>query len=126
MNTVEKYCTHCKKAGHGRKECWTLHGCSEKIQERQQKPINNKKITTALVKRRKKRNDSDSSFSSSEEEEEVSRIKTSRPAREYKVTQTHENSRANTTLDLVTLPIQEAKREKNQLLVGYRSDSNLN
>jgi len=30
INTVKKYCTHCKKAGHGRKECWTLHGRPEK------------------------------------------------------------------------------------------------
>jgi len=123
MNTVEKYCTHCKKAGHRWKDCWTLHGRPEKIQERQQRPNNNSKKpqehTTALVKRRKKRHDnSDSSFSSSEEEEEeVTRTKTSRPARECKVTQVHRNSRANIGLDLMTLPIQEAKREKTSFLL---------
>jgi len=51
------------------------------------------------------------------EEKEVSRTKTSQPAREYKVTQIHGNSRANTSLDLVTLTTQEAKREKTSFLL---------
>jgi len=98
MNTVKKYYTH-------RKECWTLHGRLEKMQGRQQRPNNIKKPqehTTTLVNRKKKHNeDSDFSFRSSEEkEEEVSRTKTLRPAREYKVTQIHRNSLANTGLDL--------------------------
>jgi len=79
MNTVDKYCTRSKKAGHGRKECWTLHGRPEKMQERQQKPNNNKKPqehTTAIINRKKKHSDdSVSSFSNGEEEEEVSRTK---------------------------------------------------
>jgi len=96
MNMMEKYCTHCKKAGHGRKKCWTLHGRPKKMQERQQRPNNKKpQHTTTLIKRKEKRNDdSDSSpsFSSSSEEEEVPRTKTLRPARKYKVTQIHGNS----------------------------------
>jgi len=79
--------------------------------------IRNRK-DTALVKRKNKRNeDSDSSFSEEEEKEEVSRTKTSRSAREYKVTQINGNPRTNTGLDLVTLPIQEAKREKTSFLL---------
>jgi len=45
------------------------------------------------------------------------KIKTSRPAREYKVTQINGNSRASTGLDLVTLPIQEAREEKTSFLL---------
>ncbi|KAL6259364.1 hypothetical protein P5V15_009281 [Pogonomyrmex californicus] len=39
---MNKYCTHCKKAGHNRAECWLLHGKTEKI--------NNKKLTIKLGK----------------------------------------------------------------------------
>jgi len=88
---VEKYCTHCKRAGHSQNECWTLHGRPEKTQGRPQKVNSNKKQehTTALVKKTKKRNENDSSSGSSDEngEEEMTRKKLSRPAREYKVTQ---------------------------------------
>jgi len=92
---MEKYCTHCKrfvKEGHSRNECWTLHGRSEKTQGHPQKMNSNKKQehTTALVKKTKKRNEnSDSSSGSSEEneEEETTKKKSSRPAREYKMTQ---------------------------------------
>jgi len=63
MNTVEKYCTHCKKAGYNRKEYWILYGRPEKMQGRQQRPNNKlQEHTTALVKKKKKRNeDTDSS-----------------------------------------------------------------
>jgi len=62
------------------------------------------------VKKTKKRNEkSDSSSSSSEEneEEKTPRKKSSRPAREYKVTQIKGKSQTKTGLDLVTLLIQE-------------------
>jgi len=26
INTMEKYCTYCKKAGHKREDCWSLNG----------------------------------------------------------------------------------------------------
>jgi len=52
-----------------------------------------------------------------EKEVEVLKIKTSRPAREYKVTQINGNARASTGSDLVTLSIQEAKRKKTSFLL---------
>jgi len=59
VNAVEKYCTHCKRAGHSQNECWTLHRRPEKTQGRPQKTNSNKKQehTTALVKKTKKRNE---------------------------------------------------------------------
>jgi len=122
MNTVEKYCIYCKRAGHSRNKYWTLHGRSEKTQGRPQKLNSNKKQehTTALVKKTKKRNkNSDSSSSSSEENEreETPRKKSLGPAREYKVTQIKGKLQTKTGLDLVTLPIQETKRSKTSFLL---------
>jgi len=68
------------------------------------------------VKRKKRQNENiDSLFSNSEkeeEEEEISKIKTSRPAREYKVTQINGNFRASTSLALVVLSIGSKKGKK--------------
>jgi len=36
INTMEKYCTYCKKAGHKREDCWSLNERPEK--ERMTRP----------------------------------------------------------------------------------------
>jgi len=117
---VQKYCTHCKRAGHSRNECWTLYGRPEKTQGRPQKINSNKKQKhiTALVKKTKKRNENSDSLSSSgeeNEEEETQRKKS--PAQEYKVTQIKGKSHTKTGLNIVTLPIQETKGGKTSLLL---------
>ncbi|XP_011684741.1 PREDICTED: uncharacterized protein LOC105448076 [Wasmannia auropunctata] len=56
------------------------------------------------------------SFSSSEDEG-VTKEKTTRAAREYRVTQMSGKPRISTGLDLVTLPMQEARKGKVSLLV---------
>lgn len=57
------------------------------------------------------------SFSSSSDEEERPKNKTTRTMQEYQVTQVTRKPHASTGLDLVTLPIQEAKSGKMSFLL---------
>ena len=122
-NTVDKYCTYCKKAGHKREECWSLHGRPERERPRRLKREVGKErqINTTAKARKKKDNEEseDASFSSSSEsdEEEKRKKKKTRAAREHQITQITSSVQANSSLDLVTLPIREAKRGKINLLL---------
>jgi len=115
VNTVEKYCTYCKKAGHRREDCWSLNGRPEK--ERKSRPkreTDKKKQVNALSKSgasKSRYKSDDSTSSSSGDEESRSAKKTTRAVREHQITQVTK-PHANTGLDLVTLPIKETKRGK--------------
>jgi len=120
VNTVEKYCTYCKKAGHKREDCWSLNGRPERERTlRPKKEANKKSQVNAISKSKtsKSRYESDdSTFSSSGDEENRSVKKTTRAVREHQITQITK-PRANTGLDLVTLPINETKRGRTSFLL---------
>jgi len=120
VNTVEKYCTYCKKTGHKREDCWSLNGRPGKERTtRPKREIEKGKQVNAISKPKtsKSRHDSDdSSFSSSGDEENRPAKKITRAVREHQITQVIK-PHANTGLDLVTLPIKETKKGKTSFLL---------
>ncbi|XP_039315510.1 uncharacterized protein LOC113006333 [Solenopsis invicta] len=119
-NTVEKYCTHCKRTGHKREECWLLHGKPRKDNPRL--PRKEKRINIAAANRtgkthRNKESD-ESSYSSSDSEEERGKKRArERTVREHQVTQVTCKQRNHNGLDLITLPVREATKETLSLLL---------
>jgi len=54
INNIEKYCTHCKKTGLKRDECWSLNDRSEKEQSRRiERDVGKEKQINTTVKVRK-------------------------------------------------------------------------
>lgn len=116
MNTIDKYCTHCKKAGHQREECWSLNGHPKGEKAHRPKAETKKKTpihtTTQARKDRSQNNNYDSpasNYSSSEEEESSKRNK-KRTVKEYQVTQVIGNTGFKSDLELITLPVRESKK----------------
>ncbi|KYN01997.1 hypothetical protein ALC62_07214 [Cyphomyrmex costatus] len=54
VNTVEKYCNYCKKAGHNRDECWTLNGRPDKNTRPRAKRETDSKTKNKLRRKSKK------------------------------------------------------------------------
>ncbi|KYN04506.1 hypothetical protein ALC62_04625 [Cyphomyrmex costatus] len=122
INTVEKFCTYCKKAGHNREECWILNGRPDKnTRPRAKREMENKtkRVNSAIKVRnqRSKRNsDSEEASSTSSEEEEGTKTRRTRPAIEHQITQVT-GHHANSGLRLITLPINEIKKGRINLLL---------
>ena len=118
VNTVEKFCKHCKKRGHNREECWSLNGRPKaKTSDRTKKDAeiksrNNNKNGDKKENRPRKRN-SDSERSS--DEEEGDKKKTAR-ALEYQITHMRRTPQGSAGLDIITLPIRETKRGQINML----------
>ncbi|XP_071574634.1 uncharacterized protein [Temnothorax nylanderi] len=129
INTVEKYCFHCKKEGHKREDCWTLNGRPEKERTRQAKyDAQEKKPINATEKNRGNRtsetdedmsnsDSSSSSRSSGNDKQEKRRRHKTRHALEYRVAQVSGKANKNSNLDLVTLPMREATKGKLSFLL---------
>ncbi|XP_070169655.1 uncharacterized protein [Polyergus mexicanus] len=114
VNTVNKYCHYCKKSGHDREECWLLHGRPNRDQSSRIKQYNSRPEN----KNRKNSEQGKKKFNSTQnsDEEERNERKSHRPAMEYQVSHFKNTPHIQTGLDLVTLPMREAKREKINLL----------
>ncbi|XP_029659455.1 uncharacterized protein LOC115233278 [Formica exsecta] len=114
VNTINKYCNYCKKSGHDREECWLLHGRPNRDQSSRTKQYNSRPEN----KNRKNSEQGKKKFNSaqSSDEEERNERKSHRPAIEYQVSHFKNTPHIQTGLDLVTLPMREAKREKINLL----------
>ncbi|XP_071631814.1 uncharacterized protein [Temnothorax longispinosus] len=116
VNAIDKVCNYCKKAGHMREECWLLNGRPNKERTNHNKPNNprgqNKNFHPKTNGPRKK--DSNSAANSDEEDKEDTKQR--RPALEYQVSHMTNKPRKHAGLDLITLPMREAKREKIHLL----------
>lgn len=113
VNIINKFCTHCKKRGHNREECWYLHGRPkikpiEPLKSKNFKPrYDNKSELKRIIKARLR--NSESEYSSDEEEKDGSKTKTTRTS-EHQVTHVRRMTR-DSGLDIVTLPIRETKSE---------------
>ncbi|XP_077282383.1 uncharacterized protein LOC143908567 [Temnothorax americanus] len=116
VNAIDKVCNYCKKAGHMREECWLLNGRPNKERTNHNKPNNprgqNKNFRPKTNGPRKK--DSNSAANSDEEDKEDTKQR--RPALEYQMSHLTNKPRKHAGLDLITLPMQEAKHEKINLL----------
>ncbi|XP_071627755.1 uncharacterized protein [Temnothorax longispinosus] len=116
VNAIDKVCNYCKKAGHMREECWLLNGRPNKERTNHNKPNNprgqNKNFHPKTNGPRKK--DSNSAANSDEKDKEDTKQR--RPALEYQVSHLTNKPRKHAGLDLITLPMREAKREKINLL----------
>jgi len=127
INTVEKHCTYCQKARHKREECWTLneHSSKERSIKNRSKTDDSRKpkvnTTVKVPKRHSRKESTDSSNNSSEEEaEEATQLKSTRNAREYQITQIKKI--LHIKLDMVTLPMKEAKKERVTFLLDTRQE----
>jgi len=118
VTAVEKFCTHCRKRGHNRDECWTLNGSPKTKtagldkQEDRKKPRSINKIDNQRIRQER---DSDSERSSDEDGERGDKIRKTR-ALEYQVTHVRQTPRERTSLNIITLPMREAKHEKINML----------
>ncbi|XP_071651733.1 uncharacterized protein [Temnothorax longispinosus] len=117
VNAIDKVCNYCKKAGHMREECWLLNGRPNKERTNHDKSNNSrggqsKNFHPKTNGPRKK--DSNSAADSDEEDKEDTKQR--RPAIEYQVSHMTNKPRKHAGLDLITLPMREAKREKINLL----------
>lgn len=108
VNTVEKYCSYCKKAEHKRDECWSLNGRPGKERASHAKASVNKKVhVNTAVKSRKKKVKIETTASSSSEDEDKPKKNKMRAVKEYQVMgQTY----IPNGLDLITLSIEEDKK----------------
>lgn len=119
INIVEKFCKHCKKRGHNRETCWSLNERPKtNTSDRTRKDINKKTQDNNKNEDRKKyrlrKRHSDTERSSDEDEREE-KNKTTR-ALEYQVTHVRQRAQEKTGLDLITLPIREAKHGKKNMI----------
>ncbi|XP_036141761.1 uncharacterized protein LOC118645219 [Monomorium pharaonis] len=126
VNTVELYCDHCKRAGHTRKECWSLHGQPKKKDNdrRSEKPkimkrIENGKRASKEIKMIKHTETASSDESSSDD------ASSSRTADAYRVTHVKHARGSDTGLDMITLPVREAERGKIEFLFDTGSTVSL-
>ncbi|XP_070159225.1 uncharacterized protein [Polyergus mexicanus] len=128
INAINKYCSHCKRTGHSRDECWSLKGKpknnTNKLKVGNQQKTRDENIRDRKKPRQQNRN-ADSASSSSEDEQEEARKRQPRPASEYRVTHIKDMPRAKkkTDLLLITLPMRQAKDGKIQML--YDSGSTI-
>lgn len=115
VNTVNKFCKHCKKTRHESDDCWSLHGRSTQDKATRRKANVNKTICynerdkKKNPKRNKKIEDSGASDSDSEGEESTPRTRT---AAEYRVTHIKKKTPIGTGLDFVIIPVRVAERGK--------------
>ncbi|XP_071580550.1 uncharacterized protein [Temnothorax nylanderi] len=117
INTIE--CTYCKRTRHKREECWSLNGRPDTERSSRSKTDAPKKapVNGLKVRKKKSRETSDESSSSSgSEEDERPRKNKARAAKEYQVSQITGKHNIH-TLNLITLPIQEAKKGKTNFLL---------
>ncbi|CAL1680933.1 unnamed protein product [Lasius platythorax] len=108
VNTVEKFCKHCKKHGHNREECWSLNERPKtKTSERtrkddDKKSRNNNKNGDSKDSRPRKETQTPS------DEDERDKNKTAR-ALKYQITHMQRIPQGSAGLYLITLPIRETK-----------------
>jgi len=119
VNTVDKYCNYCKKAGHVRNDCWSLKNRPEKgsgknpeIKQKKSSHGNNKNI---CKKGNKKAIKNSESQSSDDDDSEEANAKKTRIAAEYRVAHFRRAPQNDTGLDLLSLPVQEAEKRVNFL-----------
>ncbi|KYN27982.1 hypothetical protein ALC57_02606 [Trachymyrmex cornetzi] len=85
VNTVNKYCNYCKKAGHTRKECWSLNG-RPRNEDKPQCETNKKYYSKNNEGQRSKYKAIKNSDTQSSEEDEPDDSRKKRTAADYRVT----------------------------------------
>ncbi|XP_067203791.1 uncharacterized protein [Linepithema humile] len=103
VNALEKYCKYCKKPGHFQEECWQLNGRPEKGNAKE----NAQHKTVKENKAKKADND---------EEDDAANKKKTRPIKAL-LAHTDKTAKIHANLDLIALPIVEAKNEHATMLV---------
>ena len=118
VNTVEKYCEHCRRKGHTKQECWTLNGRPERKNDysRSHRTGRNMREGQKESHKEKRRAITAAEARSSDEEEDRDKSAPSkRTAASYRIAHLRA-PRAENGLDLISLPVQEAARNKIEFL----------
>ena len=117
VNTAVQQCSYCKKTGHSRNDCWTLHGRPPPKDEDRPEAKPKRKIEkdakqrTSKAVKMIKHADTASSDESSDDDSS-----TTGTAAAYQVTHVKRDAHKDSGLDLVTLSIRETKSGKIDML----------
>lgn len=117
INAIEKNCNYCKKIGRTRQECWLLHNRpgNRETSPREMKPKRNFREIKKGSYRENQQAIKDTQ-SSDEDKRGGATATTSRTAIAYRITYIRRTLSVDTGLDLISLPVQEAERNRIEFL----------